>query len=87
VNISFNKIDIDIKKYMESLTKKREADPVKWTETIRSCTDKITGIYRNICGFGAIESKLNEDANDLMITTTNVYPQLLCADLARKKVQ
>ena len=86
-NISFNKIDTDIKKYMVNLQKKREADPVKWTETIRSCTDKITNIYKNICGFWTLETLLNSDTNELIIKTTNAYPQLLCTDLARKKVQ
>lgn len=86
-NISFNKIDTDIKKYMVNLQKKREADPGKWTETIRGCTDKIANIYKNICNFGTLETLLNADPKEPIITTTNTYPQALCTDLARKKVQ
>ncbi len=86
VQISFNKIDTDITKYMRQLQKTREADPVKWVESINSCTEKIQGIYSQICGFGTLESKLNENKDKLHITTTNAYPQTLCSDLASKKI-
>ena len=87
VSISFNKIDTDILKYMHDLQKLRVANPTEWVETISKCTDKIQETYANVCGFRIIESRLNEDKNKEYITTTNVYPQSLCADLAIKKVQ
>jgi hypothetical protein len=86
VSISFNKIDTDIQKYMKKLQKTREADPIKWVETIRSCTEKMRDIYSQICGFSTIEARLNEDKDKLYITSTNTYPQELCIDLASKKI-
>ncbi len=86
VQVSFNQIDRDIQKYMKILQKTREADINKWLEKINSCTEKITGIYTQICGFGTLESRLNEDKTKLYITTTNTYPQTICSDLASKKI-
>lgn len=86
VQVSFNQIDRDIQKYMKTLQKTREADLNKWLEKINSCTEKITGIYTQICGFGTLESRLNEDKTKLYITTTNTYPQTICSDLANKKI-
>ena len=80
-------MDRDIQKYMKTLQKTREADINKWLETINSCTEKITSIYTQICGFGAIEAQLNEDRDKIYISTTNVYPQTLCTDLAIRKIQ
>ncbi len=87
VNISFNRVDTDIKKYMQQLQKNREADPIKWIETINICTEKIVNIYSGICTFGILEAKLNENIENQRIQTTNVYPQTLCTNLANKKAQ
>lgn len=50
-SISFNKIDVDILKYMRDLQKIRIANPTEWVETIRKCTDKIQETYAKICEF------------------------------------
>lgn len=60
VNLSYNKVDLDIRKYMKQLQKTREPNPIIWIETIANCTEKIASIYDNICAFGVLESKLNE---------------------------
>ena len=86
VQVSFNKVDTDITKYMKTLQKAREADPIKWTEANNSCSEKIQNIYTQICGFGTLEARLNENKDTPYITTTNTYPQSLCSDLARKKI-
>jgi hypothetical protein len=86
VNISFNKIDADINKYMRKLQEIRESDPIMWIANIRSCTEKIQSIYASICGFGAIETILNEGTKKY-ISTTNAYPQSLCSATAMKKIQ
>lgn len=87
VSISFNKIDTDILKYMHDLQKLRIANPTEWVETIRLCTNKIEEKYSKICEFGTIESRLNEKKDEKYILTTNVYPQSLCDDLAKRKIQ
>ncbi len=87
VQVSFNKVDLDITRYMKQLQKTREADPNKWLATINSCTDTIQGIYTQICGFGSIEAQLNEDRDKIYIATTATYPQTLCTDLAIRKIQ
>jgi hypothetical protein len=71
---------------MKQLQKTREADPSKWLQIINTCTEKITGIYSQICGFGTLEARLNANKDTLYITTTNAYPQTLCSDLASKKI-
>ncbi len=86
-SISFNKIDVDILKYMRDLQKIRIANPTEWVETIRKCTDKIQETYAKICEFWVIESRLNEDKDAQYIVTTNVYPQALCTNLATRKIQ
>lgn len=86
-NLAFNKADKDIKKYMQELQKNREPDPTKWIENIRSCTDKITSIYDNICNFWVLEKRLNENKDKIYIKTTSTYPQDLCKSLAKKKIQ
>lgn len=85
VNLAFNKADLDIKKYMQQLSKKREPDPTKWIEEIHECTEKIKSIYDNICSFWTIETRLNEKKDKQYIITTNAYPQELCRLLAKKK--
>ncbi len=72
---------------MQQLQKIREADPIKWIDTINVCTEKIAEIYSGICKFGVLEAKLNEDAKDMLIQTTNTYAQTLCGDIATKKAQ
>ncbi len=86
VQLAFNKVDTDISKYMKQLQKTREPDPIKWIDTINSCTNTIQKIYSQICEFGALESKLNEDKTKPYITTTNAYPQVLCGELANRKI-
>jgi hypothetical protein len=49
VQVSFNKVDKDIQVYMKKLQASREADPTKWVENIRGCTDKIKTIFDTIC--------------------------------------
>lgn len=87
VNLSYNKVDLDIQKYMRQLQKTREPNPAIWIETIKNCTEKIASIYDNICTFWVLESKLNEGWGIPIITTTNTYPQVLCRDTANKKIQ
>jgi hypothetical protein len=86
VQISLNKVDLEVIKYMKQLQKTREANMNEWLETINSCTEKITGIYSHICGLGTLEALLNADKNKLYITTTATYPQTLCTDLAARKI-
>jgi hypothetical protein len=86
VNLSFNKIDTSINTHMRKLQETREADPIMWIVNIRSCTEKIQSIYAGICGFGAIETILNEGSKQY-ISTTNTYPQTLCAATAMRKIQ
>ncbi len=86
VQVSFNRVDLDVMKYMKKLQATREADPIKWTDTINSCTETMRSIYSRICGFGTLEAKLNKNKDKLYITTTNTYPQTLCTDLAARKI-
>lgn len=51
VNISFNKIEVDILKYMKDLQKMRTANPTIWTNNNWQCSEKIFNIYQTICGF------------------------------------
>jgi hypothetical protein len=87
VQVSINKVDIDVLKYMKKLQANRDPDQVKWIQTIRQCTEKVQELYSNICQFGFIEGKLNEDKNNLYITTTMAYPQELCSIMVNKKVE
>ncbi len=86
-SIIFSKIDIDITKYMLELQKLRKADPTEWAETISKCSDKIRDEYAKICKFGTIETLLNKNKAKEYIVTTNTYPQVLCGNLAAKKIQ
>lgn len=83
--VSINKVDRDIMKYMKELKKSREPDPTKWTEAIDVCQGHIKSIYDNICKFGVIESRLNAWEKEY-IKNTSVYPQTLCSDLTNKKI-
>lgn len=87
VQISFNQIDTDIQRYMKTLQKTREADPIKWIESINSCSERMTEIYSQICGFGTLEARLNDNKDKLYIKSTTTYPQTLCTDLASRKIQ
>ncbi len=88
VNLAFNKTDTDIKKYMLALQKSREADPIMWVANIRDCTDTIATIYHKMCEFGIIESVLNgDDPKDKIITSIDTYPQELCQNRAKAKIQ
>lgn len=88
VNLSFNKIDKEIKKYMLELQKKRYADPNIGLAAIRECTDHIADIYNNICQFGTLESRINgDDPSRSIINRTTTYPQELCQNRAKSKTQ
>ena len=71
VNIALNKTEVEIKKYIYQLQKNREADPVKWINSINTCNEKIKNIYTNICQFGTLEKILNSDSSKPIITNTN----------------
>lgn len=87
VQVSFNKVDKDIQTYMKKLQTTREADPTKWVENIRVCSEKIQATYAQICAFGTIENILNSDPKKLYISTTMAYPQELCRLMVTKKVE
>lgn len=95
VNVTFNKLDENVIKHMKKLRKAREKDPTKWVENIRECVNGIgektgTGIeqlYNHVCDFGTIEQRLNEWSDKKYTQTTDLYPQRLCREKARKKVQ
>jgi len=86
VNISFNKTDEVIKKYMKTLVQNREPNPIKWTETLNACREKIDQTYSSICAFWTLESKL-KDGDKNLIHTTDAYPQWLCMTRANQKLQ
>lgn len=73
---------------MLKLQESREADPIMWVANIRECTDNIAKIYNDMCEFGVIESVMNgEDPEDRIITSIDTYPQELCQNRARAKIQ
>lgn len=88
VTLSFNRVDKEIKKYMQELQKKRYADPAIGITEIRACTDTIAEKYDSICQFGTLETRINgEDPKDTIINNTNTYPQELCQNRAKAKTQ
>jgi hypothetical protein len=86
VQVSFNKVDKEINTYLKKLQSNRESDQAKWVVNIRECSDRIKVVYNNICKFGTLESKLNEDTKKPYIVTTMAYPQELCTLVANKKI-
>jgi hypothetical protein len=87
VNLSFNKIDTDINKYMRKLQEKREPSPTVWQDAMDKCTAKIKIAYDDICKFGALEAILNTDPDNPLVDTTKLYPQSLCQVRATQKLQ
>ena len=87
VNLSFNKIDAEISRYMRKLQEKREPSPTVWEDAIDKCTAKIKTAYDDICQFGALEATLYTDPNNKIIVTTRPYPQSLCQVRATQKLQ
>jgi hypothetical protein len=87
VNLSFNKIDAEINKYMRKLQSTREPNPTVWQDTIEKCSANIRKSYSTICQFGALESILNGNPESPVINTTNLYPQSLCEVRAAQKLQ
>lgn len=87
VNLSFNKIDTEITRYMRKLQEKREPNPTVWQDAIEKCTATIKKAYDDICQFGALEAILNTDSKNPVIDTTSVYPQSLCQVRATQKIQ
>ncbi len=73
---------------MLKLQENREANLNVWMNSIRECTDSIGKIYTDMCEFGVIESVLNgEDPEDKIVTSIDTYPQELCQNRAKAKIQ
>lgn len=92
-NIALNTADKDIKEYMKRLQDMRERDPTKWMENIYACigdpvsSKSVQGIYRNICAFGTLENRLNEWSEKQYIYDISVYPQYLCNEKVKVKIE
>lgn len=98
----FQKIDEKTKEYKKQLQDLRCVDAYQWKDNIRTelygkpSENKagVASLYESACNFGYIQSIINyqEDPKNpkplpIKISETDTYPQTICMDLAKRKVQ